>query len=51
MPKTFDSPRFHVLVPDGACDHDGVFVADEAPDVNDADSYQARPQRMLDATT
>ena len=40
-----------MLVPDGAFDHDGVFVADEAPDDNDADSYQAGPQRMLDATT
>ncbi len=43
--------HFHVLVPDGAFDHDGVFVEDEAPDLNDADAYQARPQRMLDATT
>jgi hypothetical protein len=39
--------HFHVLVPDGACDDDGVFVADEAPDDNDVHKLLLRAGRKV----
>jgi hypothetical protein len=39
--------HFHVLVPDGAFDDDGVFVADEAPDDNDVHKLLLRAGRKV----
>jgi hypothetical protein len=39
--------HFHVLVPDGAFDDDGVFVADEAPDDGDVREILVRAGRRV----
>ena len=39
--------HFHVLVPDGAFDHDGVFVADDAPDDHDVRELLVRAGRKV----
>ena len=39
--------HFHVLVPDGAFDHDGVFVADEPPDDEDVRLIMVRTGRRV----
>ncbi len=39
--------HFHVLVPDGAFDDDGVFVADEPPDDNDVREILVRAGRRV----
>ena len=39
--------HFHVLVPDGAFDDDGVFVADEAPDDDDVREILIRAGRRV----
>jgi hypothetical protein len=39
--------HFHVLVPDGAFDEDGVFVADEAPDDDDVREILVRAGRRV----
>ena len=39
--------HFHVLVPDGAFDDDGVFVADEAPNDDDVRRIMVRAGRRV----
>jgi len=39
--------HFHVLVPDGAFNDDGVFVADEAPDDDDVRRIMVRAGRRV----
>jgi len=39
--------HFHVLVPDGAFDHDAVFVADDAPDDHDVRALLVRAGRRV----
>jgi hypothetical protein len=42
--------HFHVLVPDGGFDDDGVFVADEAPDNDDVRCIMVRAGRRVMST-
>ena len=42
--------HFHVLVPDGAFDDDGVFVADEAPNEHDVRRIMVRAGRRVMST-